>query len=135
MGTIIFYPVTLTLEFDSFFLKTLTLFMTFEQWVLELLYFSWKFLVIRSFFVGTFWPWHLTYFLKIHIGQIFLIINIRDFILQMSIVPTGIKILVIVTLTIFGIGHYRGHIPTVLSITKLCNRQTFYWLCASQDWG
>ena len=30
MGAIIFYPVTLTLEFDSFFLKTLSLLITLE---------------------------------------------------------------------------------------------------------
>ena len=100
MGTIIYDPVTLTLEFDPFFenfnlannfwivgaraliflmsipcdktfqwvplfftlwpwpwsltyfLKILTLLITFEQWVLELQYFTWVFLVIRPF-VGT----------------------------------------------------------------------------------
>ena len=31
------------------FLKTLTLLITFEQWVLELWYFTWVFLVLRSF--------------------------------------------------------------------------------------
>ena len=97
MGTIIFYPVTLTLEYDPFlenfnlaynfgtvsvralifhmstpcektfkwvplfltlwpwpwslnhFLKTLTLLITIEQWVLELWYFTWVSLVIRPF--------------------------------------------------------------------------------------
>ena len=44
-----FSPVTLTLEFDPFCLKTLTLLITFEQWVLELWYFTWAFLVIRLF--------------------------------------------------------------------------------------
>ena len=97
MDTIVFDPVTLTLEFDllfknfnlanifwilsaralifrmsipcdktfqwvplfftlwpwpwslTHFLKTLTLLITFEQWVLELWYFTWVFLVIRPF--------------------------------------------------------------------------------------
>ena len=42
-----FDTVTLTLEFDLFFWKTLTLLITFEQCVLELLYFTWVFFVIR----------------------------------------------------------------------------------------
>ena len=45
---IIFYPVTLTLEFDPIF-KTLTLLITFEQRVLELWHFTWVFLVVRPF--------------------------------------------------------------------------------------
>ena len=52
------------------FLKTWTLLITFEQWVLELWYFTWVFLVIRPFceyhYFFTLWPWpgSLTYFLK-----------------------------------------------------------------------
>ena len=38
------WPLSLT-----YFLKTLTLQITFEQWVLELWYFTWVFLVIRPF--------------------------------------------------------------------------------------
>ena len=48
MGTIMFtlwpWPLSLT-----HFLKTLTLLIIFELWVLELWYFSWIFLVIRPF--------------------------------------------------------------------------------------
>ena len=40
-----FHPVTLTLEFDPFYLKTLTLLITFEQRVLELCYITWVFQV------------------------------------------------------------------------------------------
>ena len=51
----------------TYFCKTLTLLITFEQWVLELWYFTWVFLVIRPFcWYLTFWPWHLTYFLNWH---------------------------------------------------------------------
>ena len=49
---LLFYPVTLTLEFDSFF-ETQTLLIIFEQWVLELWYFIWIFHVIRPFSVCT----------------------------------------------------------------------------------
>ena len=43
------------------FLKTLTLLITFEQWVLEVWYFTWIPLVKRSFcWYLTFWPCHLT---------------------------------------------------------------------------
>ena len=50
------------------FLKTWTLLITFEQWVLELWYFTWVFLVI--------WPFR---------GYHYFLINIRAFILHMSI--------------------------------------------------
>ena len=48
MGTIIFYPMTLTLKFDPF-LKTFTLLITLKRWELELWYYTWIFLVIRPF--------------------------------------------------------------------------------------
>ena len=48
VGTIIIYPVTLTLEFDPF-LKILTLVITFEKWGLELRYLTWIFPVVRPF--------------------------------------------------------------------------------------
>ena len=45
--------------------KTLTLLMTLEQWVLELWYFTWAFLVIRPFQGYHYlWHWSLTHFLK-----------------------------------------------------------------------
>ena len=46
----------------TYFLKTFTLLITFQQWMLELWYFTWIFPVIRSFY----WPGHLTYLKKIH---------------------------------------------------------------------
>ena len=48
-GTNIFYLVTLTLEFDLFFLKTLTLLIAFEQQVPKLWYFTRVLLVTRPF--------------------------------------------------------------------------------------
>ena len=48
MGTLIFDPVTLTLSLTHF-IKTFTFLITFEQWVLELWYFTWVFHVIRLF--------------------------------------------------------------------------------------
>ena len=49
VGTSIFYPFTLTLEFDLL-LNTLTLLITFEQWMLELSHFTWEILVTFLFF-------------------------------------------------------------------------------------
>ena len=54
----------------TYFLKTLNLLITFEQWVLELWYFTWVFLGIRPFrgdhyfFTPCPWPLWLTYFFK-----------------------------------------------------------------------
>ena len=43
--------------------ETLTLLITFEQWVLELWYFTWVFLVMRPLFFTLWpWPWSLTNF-------------------------------------------------------------------------
>ena len=56
----------------TYFLKTLTLLITFEKWVLEISYCTWAFLLTRS----SYW----------------------------------IKIFFLVTLAIFGIGHYWGHL-------------------------
>ena len=79
------------------FLKTLTLWVTFEQWVPELWYFTWVFLVIRPFSIFIF----LNKYKGFHIAH-------ENFFWQD--LPTGIKIFVLVTSTIFGIGHYRGHL-------------------------
>ena len=79
------------------FLKTLTLVMTFEQWVLEFWYFTWIFLVVKprcGYYYFLPWPWRLTYLL---------------YHMSISSDSTRIKIFVPVTLAIFGIGHYRGH--------------------------
>ena len=49
----------------TYFLKTYTLRISFEQWVLELWYFTWVFLVMRPLFLTLWpWPWSLTHFLK-----------------------------------------------------------------------
>ena len=59
-----------TWKYSLEIIETLTLFTTFEQWVLELWYFTWVFLVIRPFRVYHYfftlwpWPWILIYFLK-----------------------------------------------------------------------
>ena len=56
----------------AYFLKTLILLITFEEWVLELWYFTWIFLVIRSIcWYLTFWPWFLTNLKKKDIGHNF----------------------------------------------------------------
>ena len=91
LGFIIFETLTLTLEW-GIFLKTLTLLITLEHWVLELSFFSWIFPVNRSFcWYLTFWPWHLTFFLKIDIGHN---LNIGAFILHVSISCDKIFLLV-----------------------------------------
>ena len=74
---IFFYPVTLTWSFTHF-LKTLTLLITFEYWVLQLLYSKWVFLVI--------WPWSLTHFLEdFNLANNFRTASARSFIFHMSI--------------------------------------------------
>ena len=138
MGTIIFYPVTLTLEFDLFsenfnfannfwivsarallfhmsipcnktfpwvpfflscdltlefdpFLKPLNLLITFEQWLLELWYFTWVSFVIRPFrgyhlfFTLWTWPESLTYFLKTYPANIFWKVSARALIFHTNI--------------------------------------------------
>ena len=71
-------------------------------------------------------PWHWQiFFLKKLTLVLTDIVNIRVLIL-LFLWPnlfTGIKIFVLVTLAIFGIGHYRGH---------LCFRNTFFFLFSSQ---
>ena len=56
-----FLPLSL-----RYFLKTLTLLITFEQQVLELLYLIWAFLVTKHLLLFTMWPWplSLTYFFE-----------------------------------------------------------------------
>ena len=67
------------------FLKTLTLLITFEQWVVELWYFKWIFRVIRPFhgyhyfFTLWRWPWSLTHFLK----TLTLLITFKQGVLQL----------------------------------------------------
>ena len=139
MDTIVFYPVTLTLEIDllfknlnlanicwtvsaralifhmsipsdkafqwvplfftmwpwpsclTHFLKTLTLLLTFEQWVLELWYFTWEFLVMRPFSgYHIFYPVTLTLefdllFKNFKLANNFSIVSARASIFHMSI--------------------------------------------------
>ena len=97
-----FLPFSLAqLSFKAFFkskhcfwrYKTLILLITFGQWVLELWYFTWVFLVI--------WPFRCSLFFNkyksFHIPH-------EHFLWQDLL--TGIKIFHLVTLPIFGIGHY-----------------------------
>ena len=65
------------------FLKTLTLLITFEQWVLELWYFTRIFPVIRPscglFLTLWHWPWSLTHFLK----TLTLLITFKHWVLEL----------------------------------------------------
>ena len=64
------------------FLKTITMLRTFELWVLELIHFTWIFVVTKSFHgyqhFFTLWPWplKLTYF------QETLIVNFEQFVME-----------------------------------------------------
>ena len=91
VGTIFFtlwpWPLSLT-----YFLKTLTLQITFEQWVLELWYFTWVFLVIRHFsgYHYFFHPMTLTFefdllFSNFNFANNFWIVSARALIFHMSI--------------------------------------------------
>ena len=94
---------------------------TFERWVLAralIIHMSipcektFRWLHVSLFWTLWPWPWSLTHSLKI----LNLLITfeqwvLRAFILHMNIAnPTCIKIFVLVTYAIFGIGHYRGHL-------------------------
>ena len=60
-------------------LETLTLLITFEQWVLELWYFTWVFFSwVPLFFTLWPWPWSLTYFLK----TLTLLITLEQWVLE-----------------------------------------------------
>ena len=112
-----FYHVTLTLEFDPFFKKTLTLLITFEQWVLELTYFTWIFLVIRPFrgyyyFLTCdlgLWP----IFWKLYLANNFWTVSARALIFLMDIPSDKIFLLVLNLLTLtfdlFFFGIDIGH--------------------------
>ena len=121
VGTIIFCPVTLTLEFDPFF-ENVNLVINLwtvstEQWVLELGYFTWVFIVLNPFRgchyflhcdldLGV-WPIFVENF---NLANNFWTVSARALLNPMSISSdnTGIMIFFLVTLAIFGIGHYRG---------------------------
>ena len=81
------WPCSLT-----YFLKTLILLINFEQWVLELCYFTWVIIVTwpfrgyQLFFTQWHWPWSLTYFFKIfNFAYIFWIVTSGALIMIMSI--------------------------------------------------
>ena len=86
MCTIIFYSVTLTLE-----VEILTLLITFEQWVLELGYFTWIFPLIKPFCgYHNFWPcnhdlgvWHT--FKNCNLANKFWTVSARALIFKMNI--------------------------------------------------
>ena len=79
------------------FLKTLTLLISFKQWVLELWYVTWIYLVLRSFreyhcfFTLWSWPWSLThFFLNFNLANNFWTVSARALIFYMNI--TCVKI-------------------------------------------
>ena len=84
MGTIIFDTVPLT-----YFLKTLSLLISFEQWDLEIWYFTWVFLVIRPFSgYHYFWPLTLEFdpfFENFNLANIFWTVSDRALIFHMNI--------------------------------------------------
>ena len=94
-----------------YFLNTFTMFIIFEKWVLEFLYFKWIFLVIISlYFELDIWRILKKY---IDISHTFYTIKYESFHIAhghyfWQDLFTVIKIVVLVTLAIFGIGHDRG---------------------------
>ena len=92
-------------------------------------YFTWIFLMIRSFwcyYIYTFWLRHFDLLQKNDIGHNFWIIDIKVFILHMSISCDKIflllvsRYLVLVTLAIFGIGLMR---------INICVSKKTSWFC------
>ena len=81
-GHIVFVlSVILLFRHSVLFSETLTLQITFEQWVLELWYFTWIFPVIGPLFFALWpWPWSLTHFLKTST----LIITFEQWVLELS---------------------------------------------------
>ena len=75
-------------KINSIIKKMFTNIQTFEQWVLELWYITWVFLVIRPF-TGTItfftlwpWPWSLTNFLK----TLTLLRTFKQWVLELSLI-------------------------------------------------
>ena len=59
---------------------------TYEQWVLELWYFTWVFLLVPLFFTLSPWPWSLTHFLEnFNLANNFWTVSARALIFHMSI--------------------------------------------------
>ena len=87
MDTNIFDPVTLTLDFDLF-LKTLTLFITFEQWVLELWYLIWVFYYTNNVDLVTLSPEFDLFIENINLANNLWTVNARALIFHMNI-PCG----------------------------------------------
>ena len=92
------------------FLKTLTLLITFEQWMLEVWYLIWVFLVIRNscgyhhFFTLWPWPWIWPIFENFNLAYNFW--TERFYITWAFRVQT----FGLVTIATFRIGHYRWHL-------------------------
>ena len=104
-----------------FFFETLTFLITFEQWVLELWYFTWVFLVIKRPFSGYYQFLHCDLDLggwpnlkknNFNLAYNFWTVSAKVLLYTMSISSgsTGIKIFDLVTLVIFGIGPIIGGI-------------------------
>ena len=120
-----FWPCDLDLGIWSIFWKLLTMPITFQQWVPEFSYFTWIFLVKRSFcWYETFWPWLL---LKKNTIIHNKMINIRAFILHVSISCDKIKVFVLVTLVIFGFTTYHVDDVQIQKGLKEVTEYFHYW--------
>ena len=115
--------MTLTLEFELF-LITLTLLLIFENWVLELWFFTWVFFLTRPLWryqhFFTLWPWpcSLTYFLKVLIFSISFQMYARVLILLMNFACDKIFLLVLNLLTlIFDISFWNIKIMNIRPFT------------------
>ena len=109
-----FWPYDLYHGFlPKFWKLAVTFCITFQLWILDLSYFTWTFLVIRSSFWWTFWPWHLTNFLKKLLNNKILELSYYTWALIScdEIYSLVLRyLIVLVTLVIFEIGHHLGHL-------------------------
>ena len=112
--------------------ETLTLLITYEQWVLELWYFTWTFLVRRPFRgyhyvlpcdhnLGV-WP----FFKNFNLANTFWTVSALALLYDMSISSDNTGILV--TTAIFGIGQYREHFCFTNKSCLVCSPLDYYFL-------
>ena len=90
LGCILFLSCQLSFYHSKILSETFTLQITFKQWVLELRYFTWVFLLTRLFcgsqhFLFYPWPWSLTFFGYTLTMLITWMVSARAFIFHMSI--------------------------------------------------
>ena len=103
--------------------ETLILLITFEQWVLELWYFTWVFLMVRPFRGYLFlplwpWPWSLTYFLK---NLLTLLITFEQWVLELWYFTWVLSVA-----RPFCVYHYFLHVTLTLEFDLSLN---FFYLC------